>query len=144
MSWGTCYSGSNNIHFDFPPMMSDGRNFSNWNTGASINEDIRKKSNITSNWEYRKFLTQNADKIMNNNFVSACDECCSIPMLKQNNNTSNSPFLYKSCLDISTPYGYENSDLKNLYISTYQLQSRMVTPVISQDTLLEQGFPRSK
>ena len=85
-----------------------------------------------------------ADKIMNNNFVSACDECCSIPMLKQNNNSSNSPFLYKSCLDTSRPYGYENSDLKNLYISNHQLQSRMITPVISQDTLLEQGFPRSK
>ena len=27
MSWGTCYSGSNNIHFGFPPIMTDGRNY---------------------------------------------------------------------------------------------------------------------
>ena len=27
MSWGTCYNGSNNIHFNLPPLMSDGRNF---------------------------------------------------------------------------------------------------------------------
>ena len=33
MSWGTCFSGSNNIHFDFPPIMSDGRNFSSWQPG---------------------------------------------------------------------------------------------------------------
>ena len=30
MSWGTCYGASNNIHFDFPPLMSDGRNFATW------------------------------------------------------------------------------------------------------------------
>ena len=26
MSWGTCYSGSNNIHFNFPAIMDDSRN----------------------------------------------------------------------------------------------------------------------
>ena len=25
MSWGTCYAGSNNIHFDRPAVMSDGK-----------------------------------------------------------------------------------------------------------------------
>ena len=44
MSWGTCYSGSNNIHFDFPPIMSDGRNFSKWQPGAKINEELRNYS----------------------------------------------------------------------------------------------------
>ena len=38
MSWGTCYAGSNNIHFDFPPIMMDGRNFAKWQPGAAINE----------------------------------------------------------------------------------------------------------
>ena len=27
MSWATCYNSSNNIHFNFPPIMADGRNF---------------------------------------------------------------------------------------------------------------------
>ena len=44
MSWGTCYQGSNNIHFDFPPIMTDGRNFAKWQPGAVINENIRKES----------------------------------------------------------------------------------------------------
>ena len=61
MSWGTCYAGSNNIHFDFPPIMSDGRNFAKWQPGAKINQEIRKENDIKSNWQYRQFLTENSD-----------------------------------------------------------------------------------
>lgn len=38
MSWATCYSGSNNIHSDYPALMSDGRHFTDWRLGAVINE----------------------------------------------------------------------------------------------------------
>ena len=79
MSWGTCYSGSNNIHFGFPPIMSDGRNYSQWQPGAVINNEIKKQSNITSNWEYRKYLTENANSIIEHNQLSACDECGGCP-----------------------------------------------------------------
>ena len=34
MSWGTCYSGSDNIHYDFPSIMNDGRLFTNWQPGT--------------------------------------------------------------------------------------------------------------
>jgi predicted membrane-bound spermidine synthase len=50
MSWGTCYSGSNNIHFDFPALMSDGRLFSSWGSACSVNEQIQKNENIKTNW----------------------------------------------------------------------------------------------
>jgi hypothetical protein len=144
MSWGTCYSGSNNIHFDFPPIMSDGRNFASWQPGAVINEKIRENAGITSNWQYRKYLVENAETIIKNNQVAACDECCSIPVMQPiSGNQQNSPYLYQSCSDNSQPFGYENSDLKNLYISNYQLQSRMVTPVITQAQLLQYGVPRT-
>ena len=42
MSWGTCYSASNNIHFDFPPIMNDGRNYASWQPVAVINNEIKK------------------------------------------------------------------------------------------------------
>ena len=64
MSWGTCTAGSNNIHFDFPPIMSDGRNFARWQPGAVINKEIRKENNIKTNSQYRQFLTENADSII--------------------------------------------------------------------------------
>ena len=49
MSWGTCYSGSNNIHFNFPAFMDDGRNFSNYEAGATL-DNIIKKLDISMNF----------------------------------------------------------------------------------------------
>ena len=142
MSWGTCYSGSNNIHFDFPPIMSDGRNFSKWQPGAKINEELRKENNIKSNWQYREYLTKNADSIIRSNQIEACDESGYCPVNQINKqDTPNSPFLYKSCVEKSQPYGYEDSDLKNMYLSSYELQSRMVSPSITQDQILQQRIP---
>ena len=146
MSWGTCYSGSNNIHFDFPHIMADGRNYADWLPGAAINEQIREENNIKSNWDYRQFLVYNADEIIRKNQLEACDQCCACPerlsvisQLQQSTTPSN-PYLYKSCFDSNQPYGYENSDLKNLYLSDYQLQARLTTPVLTQYTLLNNHF----
>lgn len=145
MSWGTCYSGSNNIHFDFPPIMADGRNYADWLPGAAINEEIREQNNIKSNWDYREFLVANADQIIRQNQLEACNQCCSCPerfsTQAQLNQTPNSPYLYRSCFDSTQPFGYENSDLKNLYLSDYQLQARLTTPVFTQFELLNNHFP---
>tara|TARA_R110002072_G_scaffold257138_1_gene415903 strand:- start:8 stop:181 length:174 start_codon:yes stop_codon:yes gene_type:complete len=55
--------------------MQDGRNFATWQSGATINDNIRKQSGITQNWQYRKYLTDNADKIIKENQMGACDNC---------------------------------------------------------------------
>ena len=96
MSWATCYNGSNNIHFDFPAIMADGRTFATWQPGAKVNKQIREENNIKSNWEYRKYLTNNADSIIKSNQLAACDNCCYCPAEYNSQSTSNSPFLYKS------------------------------------------------
>lgn len=146
MSWGTCYSASNNIHFNFPPIMADGRNFSNWQPGATLSEKVRKDAGITTNWQYRKYLTENADSIIKYNQFSSSEDCSGSNSIYSNGEEklSNSPFVYKSALDNSRPYGYENSDLKNSYLTKFQLESRMVTPVFTQAQLLQQGFHKSK
>jgi|TARA_B110000967_G_scaffold190246_1_gene214761 hypothetical protein len=141
MSWGTCYAGSNNIHFDFPPIMSDGRNFSKWQPGATINQEIRQENGIKSNWQYRKYLTENADSVIKANQLEACDECCYCPSSRTGQSVPNSPFLYKSCMEKSQPYGYADSDLKNLYLSSSQLQARMIAPAITQEEILQQRMP---
>ncbi len=149
MSWATCYAGSNNIHFNFPPIMSDGRNYATWQPGAVVNEKIRDNNNITSNWDYRNFLQHNATKIIQANSISACNNCGACPPLytgSQNPDVqSNTPFVFASALDSSQPFGYETSDLKNLYLSRYELQSRMLSPSISlsQAQMLAQGIPRA-
>ena len=73
MSWGTCYSGSNNIHYNFPPIMTDGRIFSSWQPDAVINENIQKQENIHSNWSYRQYMTNNGLQIMKYNNLEACN-----------------------------------------------------------------------
>ncbi len=98
----------------------------------------------------------NADKIILANQMDACNQCCSCParMDTAQSNSPNAalhtdtqdttrkttPFLFSSCTDNSQPYGYETSDLKNLYLSQQSLESRMVTPVITQDQLLKKGY----
>ena len=73
--WAKNYSSSHNVYFDFPPLMNDGRNFSGWQPGNAVNESIRRAEGITTNWDYRRYLTHNAEKIMDNEFA----------VLKENN-----------------------------------------------------------
>ena len=142
MTWGTCYSGSNNIHFDFPPIMADGRNYSSWEPNAVMNKNIRETNNITSNWQYRKYLTENADTIIEYNQQEACNQCGLCPAIYgASANDSNVPYLYKSSDDTNQPMGYENSDLKTMYLTKEQIQSRMITPTLTQAELLQRGIP---
>jgi hypothetical protein len=47
-------------------------------------------------------------------------------------------YLFKSFTDTNTPFGYEKSDLKNLYLSRKQLESKMTAPFVTQEELLRQ------
>jgi len=142
MSWASCNGASNNIHFDSPPIMNDGRNFATWQSGSVINENIKKKANIKTNWDYRNYLTKNADTIMKTNQLAACNDCCACPgLLNPNQPISNSPYLYESCSAGGQPYGYHNSDLKTSYLSRSELQQRMVAPILSQEKYLSKNYP---
>lgn len=135
MSWATCFSGSNNIHFNFPPIMQDGRTYSSYQPEAVVNQRIQEVNNINSNWKYRQFLTQNADQIMQFNTTEACYTLGLSPHYATNATpSSNVPFLYKSTFDTSSPgFGYPTSDLKNPYLSRQQLEARMISPSITMN-----------
>ena len=61
MSWATCYSGSNNIHFNIPPSMSDGRLFSSYEAACKANNQLKKNLGITNNYQYRQYLIHNGN-----------------------------------------------------------------------------------
>jgi hypothetical protein len=136
MSWGVCYSGSNNIHFNFPPIMNDGRNFAQWQPDAVVNNRIQKQEGITNNWSYRQYLQQNGLQIMNYNTTEACYELGLDPHVQTGKTPSdNVPYTFRSTFDTSQPgFGYCNSDLKNPYLSREQLNSRLVAPSIVPPT----------
>ena len=139
MSWGTCYKGSNNIHAGFPALMSDGQWASNWEPACAINNELQKQAGITNNYQYRQYLINNADNIIKKNQVGACNNCCACWENFKDRNTVKCPtkYIFKSCADKTTPYGYESSDLKNLYLSDKILQSRLVAPIMTQDQMLK-------
>jgi hypothetical protein len=120
--------------------MADGRNFASWQPGAVVNEKIRQESGIKSNWQYRKYLMENADQIIKYNQLGACEQSSGgVVNYGGEEKLNGSPFLYNSYLENSQPFGYENSDLKSSYLTRQQLQERMVTPVITQEQLIMQG-----
>ena len=130
MSWGTCYKGSNNIHFNFPPFMNDGRNYSNYEPGASLDNKLKKEANIKTNSDYRKYLQNNADLIIKNNQLSACDECSTCPYFSSTNVNLpiTKPYIFDSIISDDQPFGYETSDLKNIYLSKQVLEAQMHAP----------------
>ena len=132
MSWATCYSGSNNIDFNFPPIMADGRNYATWQPDAVVNERIQRKEGIQSNWAYRQFLQKNGLQIMNYNNQEACYTLGLDPHYNTNSTpSSNVPYTFKNTFDSSKPgFGYCNSDLKNPYLTSEQLNARLVAPTI--------------
>lgn len=133
MSWSTCYSGSNNIDFNFPPILSDGRLYCSWQPNAVINERIQKQEGIQSNWGYRQFLQNNGLQIMNYNTEEACYTLGLDPHVNTGKVPSdNVPYTFKGIFDTSRPgFGYCNSDLKNPYLSREQLNARLIAPSIN-------------
>ena len=130
MSWSTCYKGSNNIHFNFPPLMHDGRNYSNYEAGASLDNKLKEKANIKTNSDYRNYLQTNADLIIKNNQLSACGECSTCPYFSGpiQNLPTTKPYIFNSILSNDQPFGYETSDLKNIYLSKQVLEAQMHAP----------------
>jgi hypothetical protein len=133
MSWKTCYNSSNNIHFNFPPIMNDGRNYASWQPDAVINQRIQVKEGINNNWNYRQYLQQNGLQIMNYNNSEACYELGLDPHVQSGKTpSSNVPYTFRSTFDTSEPgFGYCNSDLKNPYLTREQLNARIVAPSIN-------------
>ncbi len=133
MSWGTCYSGSNNIHFNFPAIMNDGRQYTSYKSSVALDNIIKEKSNIKTNSNYRKYLQNNADNIIKNNQINACNQCSTCPYINNNIEilkTNNNPYIFDNILSNDQPFGYENSDLKNIYLSRQKLQSQLFSPKI--------------
>lgn len=130
--WGTCYSGSNNIHFNFPPIMADGRNYASWQPEAVINQRIQQNEGIKTNWEYRQYMQQNGLQIMKYNSMESCYDLGISPHVESGRTPSqNVPVLYQNVFDTTKPgYGYCTSDLKSPYISREQLNARIISPSI--------------
>jgi len=129
-----CFGACNNAYWNCPPMMEDGRLWASWQPEAVINSRIQNEQGIKTNWEYREFMQKNGLRIMNFNTL----ENCYLAGLEYNKDTrknmnysQHTPFMFKSVYDTSRPaVGYCNSNLKTPYLSSEQLNARLIAPYI--------------
>ena len=68
---------TDNFHLDFPARMSDGRQFTDYRSNGFLNLHEQELKNTL---EYRLYLQNNAETIMNNNFnivasINNCSDC---------------------------------------------------------------------
>ncbi len=77
-------------------------------------------------------MQKNANEIMKYNTMQSINTSGNNPYTLLNTSPSgNTPYLYNSIHDTSTPlYGFRNSDLKQDYMTKVQIKSRMVAPSI--------------
>jgi hypothetical protein len=131
-SWSKQFSGSNNTYYTMPPIMSDGRNYSSWQPESVLNDKIKQDAGINSNWKYRQYLQQNANNIMKFNMMETISNSGNNPYAVDNKTpSSNVPHLFTSTHDTSSPaYGFNNSDLKQDFMTKQQTSARMVSPSI--------------
>ena len=119
---------TNNQYSKFPPLTADGRNIhASWQPGAEINNAIIRENNIQSNWQYRKFMTANANDLRQKMFEDALND------VGYKNRNTNSDQDKPSFME------YKGlSDLKANYLTREELQAKMVVPSITKEQLLEQ------
>ena len=113
---------------------SDGRIYTNWLPAGELNKNIRIKNNIKTNKDYRAYLVNNADKIIDFNQRQSVAEVSYSPYYRNyaavNSNATN-----------NVTNNEEESDLKKLYLSRNDINKRYNTPVVGQETLLAFSNP---
>lgn len=124
---------THNLYKDFPPFMNDGRVLvASWTQDSVVNNNLLTSSGMKSNWEYRKYLTENAKSILEKNQAESLNDIGYVARYSTAPEQKTSvPYYYKSYLDNTKPFGYQTSDLKELYLTSEQLNARKMAPSIN-------------
>tara|TARA_Y100000389_G_scaffold95429_1_gene92108 strand:+ start:183 stop:590 length:408 start_codon:yes stop_codon:yes gene_type:complete len=125
------YITQNNIHNNFPGLMSDSRLYTNYESDNLRTNIIKLNKNIKNNEDLRYYMIHNSDKLMkiNRNYYTN-----GISLYAPKNdildNTEkqrmNNPYLFNSVLDEVQPYGYETNFTKDKYLSRVKLAHKKV------------------
>jgi hypothetical protein len=123
---------TNNVYDGYPPLMNDGRSIvASFQPEAVLNNQIIKENGIKTNWQYRKFLTENANYLMKENYRESSND---FGYMKRYNTeqSATSPYLLDAkSSSLEKQLGYQTSDLKELYLSREKLDSQRVAPAFA-------------
>ena len=98
---------------------------------SATNNKLLTSTNITSNWQYRQYIQNNAIQIMKYNTMSAINASGNNPYVINQTNADKNVFLYQSTHDNRTAkVHHPNTDMRENYLKTEQFNSRKIAPVI--------------
>ena len=128
---------SNNQYKYFPPKMEDSRSLVSSYQSISVIDYIYK--NHKSNWEYREYLKNNAVDIQKEMQEKSLNDIGYyqrfIKNLSDYPETTSPiiPYFFSSMFDNSRPFGYQDSDMKQVYYTKEQLNARLMMPKIQKN-----------
>ena len=119
--WATQYTPNNQVDANTPGILSDGRLFTDYTQNSIVNDTIRKEHNLKTNEEYRRFMVYQTDAILQYNY----EQMVTANQPKMYPSTMHGePFLYNSIQDNSKPFGYQESNPKNNYLTREQIDDK--------------------
>lgn len=136
---------TNNQFVSFPPLMNDGRSImSGWYPDSRVSNQLVEENGIKTNWQYRKYLNENANELVKRNFAEVANDTGhydSMSRAEESNFTFLEPRRIRGAtpLDVIRPESFaevETSDLKQLYLTAEQLNRQKQPVVLTQEELL--------
>jgi hypothetical protein len=123
---------SNNYYTMETTSELQGQSYGLWQPDNNTNRKIQVDTGISSNWKYRQYMQQNAKEIMKYNTMQSINDSGNNPYTILNTNpVGNTPYLYRSVHDTSSPaFKINNSDLKQDYMTKEQMKAKMISPSI--------------
>lgn len=129
---------TNNLYAGFPPVMADGRSIvASYQPEAILNSTLLQQNQIKSNWQYRRYLTDNANQVMQQNFREACNDMGYYERFAPSERGNAGPITQSG----PSRQVASVSDLKQLYLSRDELNDRQSVVLQSQDQLFRQALP---
>ncbi len=116
--------------------MSDSRLYTHYGSTCKANNSLKKDLGLNSNYDYRQYLIKNGNRLIEQNQNSHINKLGYNSPYNISDFNSDTKHIYKNVSDKSQPHGYETSDLKNLYLTRYELKAKSTGPILTQEELL--------
>jgi hypothetical protein len=128
--------GANNQYKGFPPKMSDSRSLVSSSQPVSVTDFFLKNNVNNSNWAYREYLKNNATEIEKEMQRNSFNDVGYYQRFIKNmsdypeTTTPAIPYFYTSLFDNAKPFGFEDSNVKQMYLTKEQLNARLMSPKV--------------
>jgi hypothetical protein len=100
---------------------------------------LKNNHDAKSNWDYREYLKNNATTVQTEMAQKSLNDVGYYQRFIHDvkdypaTATPTVPYIYMSIFDKTQPFGYQQSDMKDIYLSKEQLNARLHLPVIPKE-----------